>query len=157
MLEVPAFYICRDFSLTIQNWYQFRKLSPCWGLAWVVPAFMLPVWAPMPCPPHFSQTPLKLPGETVTGYYFPLTGLTLCAKISFKQKKKNSQHASSSFLVNTPPTLKSICLLLTCFWCVPGKMYIQALQGSYMYWGEVPQACSCICMCAALVKVVSIQ
>lgn len=77
----------RLFTLAQYNEFSLHhtKIGTFWEIAVksllgtclrVVPVFMLPVWAPMPCPPTLSQTILKHTGETGTASYSAHTGLT---------------------------------------------------------------------------------
>lgn len=53
-------------------------------------------------------------------------------------------HASFFFLVNTPTVSK--------IWIRFPAHVFWALQGSHMYWGEVPQACCCMCVALVMVR-----
>ena len=95
----------------------------------VVPVFMLPVWAPMPCPSHFSQTLLKLPGETVTGSYTLHTPGSLFGP-QFSKNFPSCMRPSPSWLTHLLPSKVWICSpahmlpLFSCLKCLQGSLHV---------------------------------
>lgn len=134
----------RLFTLAQYNEFSLHhtKIGTFWEIAVksllgtclrVVPVFMLPVWAPMPCPPTLSQTILKHTGETGTASYSAHTGLT--QDQDFRKNFLNCMHLSPSWLTRPLPSKVWDCspahMLPLCKICIPALGAFTCIEERY--------------------------